>query len=62
MLGNTIIGFAALCLVPHAAEPEAGEHDLFHIQRYGQDAQTSVYQSGHPFNFGGILHLATEAP
>jgi sucrose-6-phosphate hydrolase SacC (GH32 family) len=38
---------------PHVVYlPEHGLYCLFHTQRYGQDAQTSVYASKDPLNFG----------
>ena len=40
------------CECPHVVEPEPGAYYLFRTQRYGQDAQTCVYRSANPLNFG----------
>lgn len=37
---------------PHVVEPSPGVYVLFRTQRYGQDAQTTVYRSSNPLNFG----------
>ena len=37
---------------PFVVEPEPGHFYLFRTQRYGQDAQTSVYHSTNPLYFG----------
>ncbi len=42
--------FSAEC--PFVVELEPGKFYLFRTQRYGQDAQTSVYFSGDPLDFG----------
>jgi hypothetical protein len=42
-----------------------GEFFLFRTQRYGKDAQTSVYHSRDPFDFGidnDAEHLVTTLP
>ena len=40
------------CECPHAVETAPGLYHLFRTQAYGEHAQTSVYQSHNPFNFG----------
>lgn len=42
--------YAAEC--PFVVELEKGQYYLFRTQRYGKDAQTSVYFSTDPLNFG----------
>jgi hypothetical protein len=42
--------YAAEC--PFVVELDDGQFYLFRTQRYGKDAQTSVYFSGDPLNFG----------
>ncbi len=42
--------FSAEC--PHVVEVNPGAYYLFRTQRYGEDAQTSVYRSRNPLNFG----------
>lgn len=42
--------YSAEC--PFVVEPRPGEFYLFRTQRYGRDAQTSVYRSDDPLNFG----------
>ena len=42
--------FSAEC--PFVVELEPGKFYLFRTQRYGKDAQTSVYFSGDPLDFG----------
>jgi hypothetical protein len=42
--------YAAEC--PFVVEPEKGQFYLFRTQRYGTDAQTSVYISRDPLDFG----------
>lgn len=37
---------------PHVVEPAPGVYFLFRTQRYGEDAQTSVYRSTNPSGFG----------
>jgi hypothetical protein len=37
---------------PHVVEPTPGVYFLFRTQRYGENAQTSVYRSTNPRNFG----------
>jgi len=37
---------------PHVVELSPGNYYLFRTQRYGKDAQTSVYHSTNPLNFG----------
>lgn len=37
---------------PHVVELSCGHYYLFRTQRYGRDAQTSVYHSTNPLNFG----------
>ena len=37
---------------PHVVEPEPGHFYLFRTQRYGHEAQTSVYHSTDPLDFG----------
>lgn len=40
------------CECPHVVETEPGLYHLFRTQMYGEGAQTSVYQSRNPYNFG----------
>ena len=40
------------CECPHVVEYAPGIYYLFRTQRYGRDAQTSVYCSTNPYNFG----------
>jgi hypothetical protein len=54
---------------PFVARPSpGGDHFLFRTQRYGVDAQTSVYRSPDPFDFGLdnddklVEHLPVAAP
>jgi len=42
--------YSAEC--PFVAEPAPGEYYLFRTQRYGEQAQTSVYHSRDPLDFG----------
>jgi hypothetical protein len=42
--------YSAEC--PFVAEPRPGDFYLFCTQHYGQNAQTSVYHSRDPFDFG----------
>lgn len=42
--------YSAEC--PHIVEPQPGHYYLFRTQRYGQNAQTMVYHSRDPLNFG----------
>jgi len=42
--------FSAEC--PFVVEPEQGKFYLFRTQRYGKDAQTNVYFSRDPLDFG----------
>lgn len=46
--GNDVV--SAEC--PHTVEVEPGNYYFFRTQRYGEDAQTSVYYSVNPLNFG----------
>ncbi len=43
---------AVSCECPHVVEAKPGVYFLFRTQRYGRDAQTSVYRSENPLNFG----------
>jgi len=54
--------YSAEC--PHVVEPEPGVYFLFRTQRYGEDAQTSVYRSANPRNFGidDDSYLVTRMP
>jgi hypothetical protein len=55
--------YAAEC--PFVVEPQPGHFYLFRTQRYGQNAQTSVYYSRDPFDFGidnDDAHLVTTLP
>lgn len=40
------------CECPHVIETQPGLYHLFRTQMYGENAQTSVYQSRNPYNFG----------
>ncbi len=40
------------CECPHVVETQPGLYHLFRTQMYGEGAQTSVYQSRNPYNFG----------
>jgi hypothetical protein len=37
---------------PHTVEVEKGDYYFFRTQRYGEDAQTTVFRSANPLNFG----------
>lgn len=59
-------GSSAEC--PFVVEPQPGQYYLFRTQRYGQNAQTSVYRSTNPLYFGidndegFVCHLKVAAP
>ena len=40
------------CECAHVVEPQPGVYFLFRTQRYGADAQTTIYRSESPLNFG----------
>jgi hypothetical protein len=54
---------------PHVVEPAPGHYYLFRTQHYGKDAQTRVYHSTDPLDFGhgalnyvDALHFVTTLP